>query len=210
MAEVTEAPKKKGTAKTETMIGQSLSRLNQATKSLGAATQEWTKLTEFGENLSAQIAEREDRIKSLDTDFKERKRQFEVQLDLDKRENINAIVTTFLAAQSQTAIEIEELTALREELTTLKTNQEKLVNAEVGKAKGILVASHNADIAIREAQYQQKEAENKATINSLNNQVVTLTKELTDWKAQLNDERKASTERARANSVGAINIAQPK
>jgi molecular chaperone GrpE (heat shock protein) len=62
---------------------------------------------------------------------------------------------------------------------------------------------------VKEFEFNAKEAENKATINSLQAQLQAAKAEAANYVQQLNLERTASIERAKASSVGHINIGTP-
>lgn len=197
---------KAGTPKTEALIGQGVVKMETAIKSINQAVQQFAEMPKMLAQLSAEVADKQDKIAALNIEFAEKKRQHEVELELQKKAGVEKLVTETLQAEKKVAITAEEHLNLKQQVIDLQTSQDKAVDKAVAIATNSLKSTYEADKKVRESEYVAKEAENKATINSLNNQIATLNKELDAWKKALDEERKASVERAKAASIGAVNI----
>lgn len=198
-----------GNEQTEAVIGSAQQKFAQSLKQYEQAQQQLQKLPEFLNEYTLKIAQAQTQLNQLSVDYNEKKRQFNVELELHKKQSIERIVTDYLAGEAKVAIKHAEYEQLKDNLATALKEREQEINKEVGKATGIAEAKAKRDAEVREAQYNAKEAENKAQITSLTKQVDTLTKEIESWKTQLNEERKASVDRAKASSVGSINVSSP-
>lgn len=163
-------------------------------------------LSATSEDLSDAIASKEERIKSLDGEYAEKRRSHNVEFELKVKEDGLKVAENILASQSLVAVPKHELEGLRKDFTDLQTGFDDKVKAEVGKATGIVKSHFESTQKLLEAQFQTKEAENIASIKSLNVQVIDLKNQVEMWKAQLNDERKASVDRAKAGQIGTLNV----
>jgi hypothetical protein len=200
---------KKGTKTTESILGKAAVTLNGSLKSFEKFLGEVNAMPKTIEDYTLQITNLEAKIETLNTEYKEKKRQFDVQLELEKKADTHTIVAEYLESQSLTSIEISELTRLKDELTKFKTNFEEQLSKEVGKAVGYAKANLENEKKLMEAMFKAQEAENKSTITSLTAQLAAAKADTDQWKAQLNSERDASIKRAQASSVGAINVTAP-
>jgi hypothetical protein len=203
------ATTKKGTKTTEQILGTAANKLAASVKSYESFLATIQSMPQTIDNYTLQIANLEEKITTLNTEYKERKRQFDVQLELEKKANINDIVVNHLQSLSQMAVEISEWNKVKEELTKLKTNFETELSKEVGKAVGYAKSNLENEKKLMEAMFKAQEAENKSTITSLTAQLAAAMRDADQWKAQLNSERDASIKRAQASSVGAINVTAP-
>jgi hypothetical protein len=196
----------KGTIETETIIGSAASKMQQSLKAYEQAQQQLAKLPELVEEYTLKITQAESKLNDLKVAYNERTRQFNVELDLHKRQSIEAVVDEYLQNEDKVAVKRTEYEKLVADLTAAVNNQESVVKAEVAKANAIADNRNKSQMEIREAQYSQKEAENKAQINSMTAQLAALRSENESWKRQLDDERKASVERAKASAIGSVNL----
>lgn len=198
-----------GTQETEQVIGSAQAKLAQSLKAYEQAQQQLAKLPEMITDYTLKIAQAENKLNQLVVEHNERKRQFDVELEVHKKQSIEKVVTNYLAGEQKIAVKHTDYEQLRADYAAALKDRDQEISREVGKATGIAENKAKRDAEVREAQYNAKEAENKAQITSLTNQVNTLTKEIESWKTQLNEERKASVDRAKASSVGAINVSAP-
>lgn len=201
--------KRKGTVKTEAIIGSGLKAMDMLLKNATTAITRMEALKGEAESLSIKIADGELRLQELQTKHNETKRQLEVQLEIDMREATNTVVTEFLNKQGKIAVTGEGYTALQQELAALKANTQKQIDAQVAIVSNTMKSRYESDTKLAEAQFQTKEAANTAAIKGLEEKVKFLETQATLWKTALDDERKASVERAKASSVGSINVQGP-
>ncbi len=201
--------KKVGTAKTETIIGTSVNKLNVALIGIGQAYDLVKELPKMSENLSAEIADKETKLAELDTQFAEKKRAFQIQNELDFREDRKKHVAQYLTDNSLITLDMKEYDDL---VTMANHNQEetkKAIDGAVGAALGSAKRSHESELKIMEATHKTAEADNKAKIASLEIQLAAAKAEATRWEAALTEERKAGIERAKASAIGSVNVSGP-
>lgn len=211
MATETKAsPKKKGTSKTEAIIGSGASALNTAVNALAKAVVELQKLPEESDRLTLLIADKEAKLEELVVQFDEKKRSLLVDLDLSMKENTKALVEGHLQALGFIAVEQSAYSNLHTELQLLKDQKDREVAKEVAIATNAMKAKHDADLRVLHAEFGQKEATNTATIQSLSQQLALVKQQNDELFKQLNAERQAGTDRAKANAVGAINVSSQK
>jgi hypothetical protein len=159
------------------------------------------------EDLSLQIANKEAKIDELTIAYTEKERQAQLDLSLRMKEQTETVVLEYLNANQKTAIPTTELNGLRSELEKLKADFTKEVNSQVGKAEAISKNHYEQALKLKDAEFSAKEATNTAENKSLQNRVAFLEDQVEMWKGQLEAERDASVQRAKASSVGAINVA---
>src|SRR5688572_12791798 len=107
---------KKGTAQTEVVIGTAAANIKKSLSDLSMAVKAVEDLGEKAENYQGIIAEREERIKALDTQFAETKRQKQVELDLKVKEDERSVVSNVLSKQGLLAVDSKEFTDMRSAL----------------------------------------------------------------------------------------------
>ena len=122
---------KKATASTEVVLGAAAQQIAKAVTELGAATATITKLSAQADDLTLQVANKEDAIAALEVEYKERERQLGVDLDLSIKSNTERVVTEYLGSVSKTSIAVAELNGLRQELAETKANADAQTKKEV-------------------------------------------------------------------------------
>lgn len=197
---------KSGTAKTETIIGTAATKLNVALKSVIEATAKMAQLTEVSDTLTSQIADKEGKLAALDVQFAEKQRAFEVQLKLDMQDNTASVVTTYLASTGKVAVDKGTYDELQAEMKLLLADNKSEIDKAVAVATNSMKSRHESDMALKEAQFKMQEASNTAKIQSLQEQIVALTKDRDMWKASLDAEREAGIKRAQAGAIGSVNV----
>lgn len=197
---------KKGTPKTEAIIGTGINKLNAAGKSLADAISTLNTMPKMAEDLSAEIAAKYDKIAALDVEYAEKLRQHEVDLKLQTQASEENFVTAYLTAKGHTSVEKNALAALESGISRLEQEHDANIKKEVAIATNSVKREYESQINLLKAEQKTQEAEKTAQIKQLNDQVVFLTSQVNEWKKQLDDERKASIERSKAGSIGAINV----
>lgn len=206
-AESGKAPvKKKGTAATELIIGSAASNIRKSLTALGDAVKTVESLGDKAEEMQGLIAQREDRIKELDVTFAETKRQKQVELDLKVKEDEQKVVNDVLAKNNLVAIPQDELNAIKANLTKATNEMQSEISKAVHSATAAMKKEHEAAAALTAAQNETKEAANKAKLDTFESKVKFLEEQVEMWKGALDAERQAGVERAKASSVGTINV----
>jgi hypothetical protein len=199
-------PRKTASVTTEVVLGQAAQNLKKAVAELGTAFENVKILETKGEELTLLVSNKEDEIAALETKFAEIERQMTIDLELKMKSNAESTVNENLRARGMTTIPVTELNALRTELQQVKDNMEKTINAEVGKAKGMAESRFEQEKRLLESEHKGAQAENSAKIVALEEKVKFLTEQSVGWEKQLNSERAASVERAKASAVGSIQV----
>lgn len=200
--------KAKGTAKTEAIIGTAATKLAAAVKSITEAASTAVQLEGQLTDYNLKVSDLEGKIGSLETEYSQKKAEKEFQLGLDYKTDRQKFAEAFLKENNMVAIVVEEDTKLRTEFNALKSEFDQKVNAEIGKARGIMENQYKNQVALNEAEYKAKEAQNLATINQLKAQLEFSEKQAELWKTSLDEERKAGVERAKASAIGQLTVGQ--
>ncbi len=199
---------KKASVATEQILGQAAQQITKAVSELTSATATIGKLTEQSEQLTLLVANKEDAIKALAVEFAEKERQLKVDLDLSFRANTEKVVTEHLTSNGKVAISANELRDLRTELDSAKSGAEALVKKEVAIVASTLKSSYENEIKLIHSENKAIAAENAAKLGSLTTQNEFLEEQVTKLYGQLDAERSAGTERAKAGSIGNITVGE--
>lgn len=199
--------KAKGTTKTEAIIGAASNKLVSATKNLSDAVAQALKLVETADEQALKIADNEEKLSNLQTDYANKKTQMEIDLGLEFKAGQAGFANRYLQDNGLVAVSRTENEKLKQDYQALQTEFDTKVNAEIGKAKGMAESQAKSNAALLDAQYQAKEAGNLAQIRNLESQLASVKEWNQTLQGQLNAERTASVDRAKASSVGSINVA---
>lgn len=197
---------KKGSVGTEQILGQAAQQITKAVNELNSATSTLDKLTQKSEELTLQVANKEEAIKALQVEYEEKERQLKVELDLNFKSNTDRVVTHYLATINKVAVPVSELEELRSELENNKQNSEELIKHEVSVLSDKLKQKYETEIKIMQSENKAITAENTAKLTSLKEQNSFLEKQVAKLYEQLESERNAGIERAKASSIGSINL----
>lgn len=197
----------KRTATTELVLGQAAQQITKAVNELNAATKSVNELATAAEALTLQVANKEEAIAALEVEYNERKRQADVDLELTMKANTEKVVTTYLSTTSKVAIPSSEWTSLQKELTDVKANTEKTITTQVAAITETQRAQYENDIRFLQSENKAIAAENASKIGVLTDKNAFLEDQVTKLYLQLDAERAAGIERAKAGSVGSINVA---
>lgn len=204
MAKTTTPAKKSAT--TELVLGQAAQNITKAVTELNTATASVNKLGELVEGLSLQVANKEEAIVALDVQYAEKERQLQVTLDVNFKENTDRVVSAYLTEVGKVAILKSDYASLQKELTDTKAGAEAETKKQVAIVAGTLKSQHENDVKLLQSENQNKTIENTATIKVLTEKNAFLEQQVTLLYNQLNAERAAGIERAKAGSVGSINV----
>ena len=197
----------KRTATTELVLGQAAQQIAKAVTELNAATKTVSELASQTEALTLQVANKEEAIAALEVEYAERKRQGDVDLDLSMKANTERVVSHYLATSGKIAISSNEYNTLQNELSDVKSNTAKTIANEVAAITTTQKAQYENDIRFLQSENKAIAAENASKIGVLEEKNTFLQDQVTKLYLQLDAERAAGIERAKAGSVGSINVA---
>lgn len=197
---------KKASASTEIVLGQAAQQIAKAVSELNTATSTVGKLVSQAEELTLQVANKESQIADLEVQYAEKARQAEVEFDLNVKANAERVVTDWLRTNGKVSISSEELSSLQKELADTKANTEAEVKKQVAQATATLKSHYENEIRLIHSENKAIAAENAAKIGTLATQNKFLEEQVTKLYLQLDAERAAGIERAKAGSVGTINV----
>jgi len=198
---------RKASTNTEVVLGQAAAQIAKAVNELKAATATVSTLSDQSEQLTMLVANKEEAISALEIEYAEKRRQADVELDLSFRANQEKVVNQWLTSNGYTSIATSELTSLRSDLDTARTNTEATVKKEIASVVSTLKTQYDNEIKLIHSENKAIAAENAAKIGTLATQNKFLEEQVTKLYLQLDAERAAGIERAKAGSVGSINVA---
>lgn len=197
---------KKASQSTEIVLGQAAQQIAKGVSELKSASETIAQLVQASEDLSLQVANKEEAIAALDVQFAEKARQKEVELELNFKANSERVVTEFLTANGKTAISKTDLAAIQKDLTDTKANAEAETKKAVAAATASLKSQYDNDIKLLISENNAKSVENASKIGTLTEKNQFLEAQVAKLYNQLDAERAASIERAKAASVGQITV----
>lgn len=202
------ATRKSGNAasKVTTVAQASAVKLNKATAGLEKVIAELQTTNESYDELVQNIELKQAELDGLETQFTERVREMEADLKIKQKESEIALVTQVLNGRGEVAISAEELTALRNELQTLKENFDKNVKAESEKAIAIVTSRHQSELRAKDLEHKANTATMEAQLKTAKDNLSSLNTQVEDYKAQITADREARVEEARARGGQNITV----
>lgn len=197
---------RKASQTTEIVLGQAAQQIAKGVSELKSASETIAQLVQQSEDLSLQVANKEAQIAELDVQYAEKARQKEVELELSFKANSERVVNEFLNANGKTSISKTDLANLQKELESTKANADAETKKAVAAATATLKAQYESDIKLMQSENKAVAAENASKIGTLTEKNQFLEAQVTKLYQQLDAERAASIERAKAGSVGSINV----
>lgn len=158
------------------------------------------------EDLGLKIDEKTKTLADLNVQYTEKERQLTVQLDLNMKEKGLKAATEILAFNQMTGIPTAELDKLRNDHAALQRDYKAEVEKVTAGIRADEKGKWEQEKKLLEAQHAQSQAENTATINANKTTIAGLEAQVKMLIEQLNEERKAGIERAKAGAIGAINV----
>ncbi len=207
--EITTASTRKGNPKTEAIIGKAAHKLALAAAGITDAMKNAANLQTLVDEATIAVTHKELELAEVEVKLNNAKAQADVDLNLYIKSQAKAFVANYLNDNSEVAISREDYKKLVDERDALKTNMEAEIKAQVGKEKGMLESRLDSANKLLEAQFNAKEADNKAQIASLTAQLAASKNDAARWEAALTAERTAGIERAKASSIGSVNVGSP-
>jgi len=197
---------KKASASTEIVLGQAAQQISKAVSELNAATETVNKLATQAEDLTLQVANKEAQISELDVQYAEKARQAEVDFNLNVKANSQRVVNEILREGGMESISSAELKALRQELADTKAGAEAETKKQVAIVSSTLKAQFDNDLRFIQSENKAIAAENASKIGVLAEKNKFLEEQVTKLYTQLDSERQAGIERAKAGSIGNITV----
>lgn len=204
--EAGKVPAKKSSVTTEVVMGKAAQDLHKAVAEAMKATEGLKTMVEESENLALKIANQESRIEELDIIFSEKERQLVLDLELKMKGRTEETVQAYLSSNNQRSISIEEFNQMEAKIKDADANLVKTVSAETAKVRNEESSRFNNELKLKEAQFAANEAKNNASISVLEGKVEFLEAQNRQLLDQINAERQASIERARAGAIGTLNV----
>lgn len=182
-------------SKSATDVVKALNLMKQMSSNVEAMAEEVS-------NLDWQIAEKEDRLQKLSVEQAEAERTALVELDLKVKEGMKNHVGQFLGTLGQVAIDKDRFNTLLE----IEQNFENKLESEKNSITKTIRDEYSNQLNLKIAQINAERADDKAALKNLEARLADAQSNANMWKTQLEDERKASVERAKANAIGTVSI----
>lgn len=197
-------------AKAVTTVAQaSTVKLNKATDALQKIVSELQATNDSYENLVTNIELKQAELERLETDFTEKEREMQADLKLKAKESASALVNEILKSENKVAIDYSELSALRNELETMKSNFDKNVRSETEKAVAVITARHAGEIKAKDLEFAAQSAEMKAQLSTASQAVEGYKAQIEDYKSQITADREARVKEAQARGGQSITLQSP-
>lgn len=197
---------RKASASTEIVLGQAAQKIAKAVLELNSATETVNKLVSQAEEMTLQVANKENQIAELVIEYQEKSRQAEVEFNLAIKSNQNDVVNSVLRANGQEAVSSDELRKLSLELQATKENAEAETKKQVQIVSASLKSGFENDLRFIQSENKAVAAENSSKIGVLVEKNNFLEEQVTKLYHQLDAERAAGIERAKAASIGSISV----
>ena len=197
---------KKTSVSSEIVFGQEAQQINKAVSELGNATSTINQLVSQGEELTLQISNKEAQISELEVQYTEKSRQAEVDFNLSIKANQERVVNEILRNTGMESISSAELKSLRQELETTKAGVDAEIKKQVAVVTNSLKSQFENDLRFIQSENKAVAAENASKIGTLMEKNKFLEEQVTKLYQQLDAERAAGIERAKAGSIGNITV----
>jgi hypothetical protein len=202
MEETKTKAKRVGTSKTEAIIGTAANKLVQATTALANASDEAKKLVVLVEEQTLKATDLEEKIASLEEEYKQKRNSANVELSLAYKADQEQFAREYARANNMQLISTEELNKLASKAKYEEDVVKQRISEEVTKVTNM----YESDKKIKDAEFASDKATLTSENESLKKNIAFLQDEIKSWKTALDNERAASVERAKASSVGSINV----
>lgn len=199
----------KKTNETEQVIGAAAASFNKAATNLQDAIKSIAGLVENSENLSREIAAKQSDIAQLSSDYTVKSRQAEIDFNLSLQETKDKTVTEYLKSVGKEAVESAAYKALQTDLAKSISERDTEVKRAVSIENSRLTRDFASEKALLESQFQTSTVKQVAQIEALQKENAALQKQVEQLFAQINAERAAGIERAKASAIGSVNVGTP-
>lgn len=194
---------------TDAVISSAAASLVKATGNIQEAVKLVENLNENAETLTRDIAASKAEIANLADEYTTKYRKAEVDFNLKLAEKKDATVNEYLKSVGKEAVDSVAYKALQTELVTVKQERDAEVKKAVTIENTRLTRDFNSEKALLESQFQTSTVKQVAQIESLQKENAALQKQVEQLFAQIDAERDASIQRAKASAVGTLNVGTP-
>lgn len=181
-------------------------KLTKATDGLAKIVAELQSTNSEYEDLVTNIQLKTAEMEALETEYSEKEREMAADLKLRAKENAASLVNEVLSSNGQVAIDSSELSSLRSELETLKSNFASDVKSETSKAVAIISSRHESEIRQKELEFEAASATIKAELSTAKDKLAAFETQIADYKAQITADREARVKEAQARGGQAIHL----
>lgn len=185
-----------GTRTTEIIIGQSATNLQRGLESLRKLSSDLEEFDTHIEQKTLKVADLEDRIEKLTSEFNEKRRSSEVTFQNDMKQFEMQTVSQVLEIQNKVAISNEEYQSYK----TLQVDFDKKVAEAVNSRVGVLSAQHTNQLELLKANNERDNAQKDAQLTVLKDKIDMLQRQISSYENMIDENRKAETERAKATT----------
>lgn len=208
MSETEVKVKKKtvGNKTTEVIVGSAAAKLNSAYKSLKDALTEADKLEDKVQESTLKLTDLEQKISETALELNNRIAQNKVELELAYKADKRVLAEQYLSENSLISVSKEEYDNLETKYSNLRADFDKELNAAVGKQKGILNSDYDNKVKMNELEYKAKEAGNMAALQQKDTEINSLKEQIRSLEKMIEANRNAEVERAKASSIGTLNV----
>lgn len=206
--EVTAAknPSRRGTKNTEIILGSAASRLETGLRSLIGVVESVAKLEEKINDNTLLIVDQEAKITAKEIELKNIISQNKIEQQQAYEVNREGFVRIWLTEKGFEIIKTIDLSQLKTELTSAKTDTETQVKREVAIVTNTLTRNHESAKKEYELEFRAKEAQNVAALAQKDEKIKFLEEQVASWKNALDDEREAGVKRAQASQIQNLNV----
>ena len=152
------------------------------------------------ENTTEQVQIKEAQLENLGKELDYRSREYAAELALKIRENEQGTLTELLEKYRMAKVSEEDLAILRKNLEQAKMDNDVAIQAAVKAEASALHASYRNTLATAEADHRVAMAEAEANAKAKDSQIAFLSAQVTQLQAQVEADRAARIEIARAES----------
>jgi len=200
------ARKGNATSKVTTVAQASTVKINKATDGLAKIVAELQSTNDSYEEIVTNIELKEAELERLGQEYSEKEREMQADLKLKAKESASDLVNSILKSENKVSIDSEELSSLRNELETMKSNFDKSVKSESEKAIAIITARHSGELRAKDLEFAASSATMKAELSTANDKIASYTTQINDYKAQITADREARVQEAQARGGQSITV----
>lgn len=196
----TSAQPQNNVEKTLTQIDRSTRGLSAAAENVRKAVTEALGIEVTVVKLAEDLEFKQNELDNLNKDFELRRRDFQADLQIRVKEDENHVLDTLLEARESVAIKKVDLRTLQLELNAAKSDNTATVSAAVKIAVDAAQQASTIALERQQASHQVQTATLEAAKTSLEERNHFLTRQIAALQKQIDDERQARVEIAKAST----------
>ena len=186
--------------KTLTQIDRSTRGLNAAAENVRKAVSEAIGIELTVAKLAEDLEFKQNELDNLNKDFELRRRDFQADLQIRVKEDENGVLNSLLEARESVAIKKVDLRTLQSELNAAKADNTAAINAAVKVATDACEQASTMALERQQAAHAVQTATLEAAKTSLEERNHFLTHQIAALQKQIDDERQARVEIAKAST----------